>query len=289
VLFIDKPSPGSTAGLWALYIAGGPPRLVTEQVGLYSPDLELVAFLVNRETTIERLSDGTRYPIPNGGRAVSFSHSGDRLAWAAGSAGPPVDTAWREFWISDIAGSHPQNVWGAFGGVLSGWTPDGRLLVSGRLRLDDERQTFWAVDLEYGSGLELGTGFVVRGGLISPGGSWLAYQALFSDQPEENGLWLADLRLGDRFRLDLFGSYRWRDDQRLLVFSPDPLTGEHLLWQVVASTGQVTRLKGLEGTELRIAGGDWQVSPSGDHLVFVSAQDRSLWLLPLEGNEKEIW
>jgi hypothetical protein len=38
----------------------------------------------------------------------------------------------------------------------------------------------------------------------------------------------------------------------------------------------------LEGTGHKVAGGDWQVSPSGDRLVFVSSLDYSLWLIEFE-------
>jgi hypothetical protein len=282
VLFFDKPSPETPAGLWALEIDSGAQRLVTESAGIYSHDLSLAAFLVNGETVVENLSDGARNTIPNGGRAVFFSPSGVRLAWVAGSIGPPIDTAWREVSVSSVEGDFSTRVFGAYGGVLAGWSPAGQLLVSGRINLSDDRQTFWAVDPDGGIALELGRGFVLRGGLPSPGGTWLVYQALFSEHSEENGLWISNITSGLNIRLDLFGSYRWRDDERLLVFHANPGTGEHELWQVVASTGLSNQIRGLEGTGHKIGGGDWQVSPSGDRLVFVSAADYSLWILNLD-------
>jgi hypothetical protein len=282
VLFFDKPSPELPAGLWAIELNTGDIRLITERVGIYSNDLSWAAFLINGQTVVERLSDGDRYTIPNDGRAVSFSPTGDRLAWTAGRIGPPIDTALREIWVSGIDGSHPTHVFSAYGAVLTGWTGDGRLLVRGSSSLADEYQTYWSVDPAGGSAFELGRGFILRGGVLSPEGSWLAYQSLFSEQSSENGLWVSDLSNGEIRRLDIYGSYRWRDDRHLLIFSPDPITGEHHIWQVEASTGHSTLLRGLEGTGHKISMGDWQVSPSAECLVFVSASDSNLWLLHLD-------
>jgi hypothetical protein len=282
VLFFDKPSPDAPAGLWVIEVVTGARRLVTERAGIYSLDLDLAAFLVDGQTVIERLNDGARFPIPNGGRAVLFSPSGEKVAWVAGSIGPPVDTAWREIWVSTVEGNHPTKVFGAYGGVLAGWSRSGFLLVSGRINLTDNHQTFWAVGPDEGVGVELGKGFVLRGGLPSPVGDWLAYQALFSEEEEQNGLWISNINSGEKIKLDIFGSYRWRDNHRLLVFRPNPETGDHELWQVEVESGISTQMLGLEGTGHKIAGGDWQASPSGDRLIFVSTVDYSLWLLNLD-------
>jgi hypothetical protein len=282
VLFFDKPSPEAPAGLWGIEVETGTRRLITERAGIYSPDLTLAAFLVNGQTVIERLDDGVRFPILNGGRRVVFSPSGDRVAWVAGSTGPPIDLAWREIWVSSVEGDQPTMVFGAYRGVLAGWSRSGGLLVSGRLNLNDEHQTIWAVDPDGSHSLELGRGFILRGGLPSPRGDWLAYQALFSEDSGQNGLWISNVKSGENYRLELFGSYRWRDNQHLLVFSPNVETFEHELWQIEAGSGLSTRVGALEGTGHKVAGGDWQVSPSGDRLVFVSSLDYSLWLIEIE-------
>lgn len=282
VLYIDKPAPDAPAGVWGVDLQGNQPRLIIDQVGLFSPDLTLAAYLEEGQTVVARLADGARWFIPNEGRAVIFSSGGDQVAWQAGSVGPPIDTAWRETWVSQVDGGGARQVWGAYGGVLAGWTPGGQVLVSGRLRLDDDQQTIWMVDPADGRARELGRGFLLRGGLLSPGGSWLAYQVLFSANTEENGLWLSHLETGERRRLGMFGSYRWRDDGRLLVFVPGPQRQEPRLWEVEAASGRARLLPGMDGTGLRIAAGDWSVSPDGDWIAFVSAEDGNIWLIAVE-------
>src|SRR5512134_1787334 len=38
VVFIDKPDPGQPTGIYGVSINGGPPQLITERIGLPSPD-----------------------------------------------------------------------------------------------------------------------------------------------------------------------------------------------------------------------------------------------------------
>ena len=46
-------------------------------------------------------------------------------------------------------------------------------------------------------------------------------------------------------------------------------------------TGEVRRVADPDVTPLKVANGDWQVSPDGHHVVFVESGDRNIWLLTL--------
>jgi hypothetical protein len=122
---------------------------------------------------------------------------------------------------------------------------------------------------------------------ISSGGTWVAYFVSFTGDPVQDGVWLArsdGAPLGNgvlRRRLDWFGAYQWRDDERLLVVPMEPGTASHVVWQVEASSGDAVRLTDPALTPFKIAGGDWLVSPDGQHIVFVNAEDKALWLLSL--------
>lgn len=286
LLFIDRPSPDSPAGLWRVDLQGQPPEFVSDRLGIFSADMRLRAFPSGGQTLVEDLQTGEQWRIPNDGRPVSFSPDGQWLSWTAGQPGPPFDQARREVWVSRSDGSEAQVVFAALRGGFEGWFPDGRLLVSGSAAEGGAEQALWAISLEDGSPdqpdlLQLGRGGRLRDVQVSPGGSWLAYLVTVSDDPALNGIWLADTRTGERRRLPQFGGYQWRDDNRLLLVPlllDQPL---HWLIEIEAASGESRVLTDPLQTPFKIANGDWQVSPDGQKMAFVSAVDGNIWLLEL--------
>lgn len=283
VLFIDKPSPEAPSGLWGASLAGGAPELFTDRLGIFSSDMQLRAFPQNRGTIVERLSDGAQWAIPSQGRQVSFSPDGTMLAWTAGQNAGPLDQEMRTVWVSRSDGSEAREVITLYGGGFSGWFPDGRLLVSGKLDPNEETQAYMAVSLSGGAPTELARGERLRGGLISPQGTWLAYMVTFSENPEENGLWLVHTGSGEKRRLEVFGAYRWRDDSRLLVVPLDLTQPTHRLLEVEAASLEIKALTDPQLEPFKIANGDWSVSPDGRAIAFVSAEDGNIWLIELPG------
>lgn len=281
VLFIDRPGADAPVGLWGVRLEAGDPELYTERLGLYSAGMQLMAYLEEGETIVEHLIGGQRWVIPNGGRSVLFSPDGSLVAWTVGAGRPPFDTSQGEVWASQVDGSQPRLVARLNGGGLAGWFPDGRLLLLGRTQPGDGTGVFMSVD-SVGSDLrEIARGHRLRSGLLSPNGSWLAYQAVFGDDPDENGLWIADTLTGERRRLDYFGAYRWRDDGRLLLIPQDFDSERHRLLQVEAASGAVVHLTDPAVTPFKVANGDWAVSPDGRYTAFVSADDGNFWSLTL--------
>ena len=286
ILYIDRPSAEALSGLWGVDLQGGEPEFITERFGIYSPDMQLRAFLANGRTVVERLATGEQRVIPNDGRAVSFSPDGEWVAWTAGQSGPPFDRAERQVWVSRSDGSQARQVFQAVRGGFGGWFPDGRMLVSGLVAEADSEQALWALEPKQSldgqaNMVELGRGGRLREAKISPDGSWLAYLATFSQDPANDGIWLVDTRTGERRRLDTFGGYQWRDEERLLVVPLDLSQPVHRLLQVQADSGQLSALTDPEVTPLKIANGDWSVSPTGDQISFLSAQDGNIWLLEI--------
>jgi hypothetical protein len=284
VMFIDKPSPQEPAGIWAVDLQGGAPEFVTDKMGVYSADRQLFAYPQGGLTYVERVADGQRWTIPNGGRVVTFSPDGEYVAWTGGQSGPPFDTARRQVWVSRYDGSQERNLASVFGGGFASWFPDGRLLISGRMDANEPGDAFWILDPLDGNVRELARGSRLRGGALSPQGSWLLYQVTFSENPDENGLWLVNTNSGERTRLELYGAARWRDEERLLVIPLDLQNEFHSLWQVDLRQGSraaARRLVDPQEIPFKVANGDWAVSPDGAHIAYVSAQDHNIWLLTL--------
>jgi len=287
VLFLDRPSPGAPAGIWSVATDRplSPPELFTPRLGPFSRDLSLALDLQNGRTIVERLSDGARWTINNGGRIASFSPDARRIVWAVQQEVGGFDVRRTELWVANADGSGQRLVATRFGGGALGWFPDSRrLLVGGRLKRDDARATLSILDLEDSSARHLIQYERLRSPAISPNGRWLAYFVAQSRHGAQDGMYALNLEAPAAApqRLNFFGAYRWRDDDRLLYVPLAPGAPGNALWQLDMASGAARQLIAASAqSPFKIANGDWDVSRDGSKVVFLSARDRNLWLVTL--------
>lgn len=281
VWYLDRPNETAPSGIWAIPAAGGEPRFVTDKLGIYSPDRALFAYPRAGQTFIEQVADGTRWTVPAGGRAISFSPDGTRIAWQAASSSVNFDRRSVQIWVAQVDGSSARTVTSIVGGSLGDWLPDGRqVLVSGRDGGD--RVSFVAtLNVDDGSLVTIIEVPSLRGAQLSRGGGWLAYQIAFSGDPTQDGLWVMPLAGSPPVKLPLFGAYRWRSEGVVLMIPLEPGAPAQRLVEIDAATGAVRDLTDPAVTPLRVAGGDWALSADGGRIVFVAAADHNLWLLEL--------
>lgn len=282
VWFIDKPAETQPGGIWGVSVTGGEPQFITDRLGLFSRDGSLVAYPQAGQTVIERLATGERWSVPASGRAIAFSPDDSQIAWqvASTSAGN-FDRRLVEVWVANADGSQPRVVARLIGGGLGDWFPDGaRLLVTGRETFDSDPMIA-SVNLADGVVTGLARGTNLRGAALSPEGGWVAYQVAFSGDTIADGLWVARTDGSEARELPTFGAYRWRREGQLVVIPLEPGAPSHRVLQIEAGTGEMIELTRPSQTPFRIAAGDWSLSPSGQHLVFVSGVDHNLWLLEL--------
>jgi Tol biopolymer transport system component len=281
VLFLDKPDENSPAGIYGVNLETGAPKLVLERIGIYSSDLQYVAYPDGGQTIVEGLKDGQLFLIPSSGRAVGFSTDSRWVAWTFGQSGPPYDTTQRQVWVSKIDGSGAKQVASVYSGGMSGWFPDGRLLISGKLSLSDQQPGFFILSVDGGDPMGIVRTGRLRSASLSPGGNWLAYTAAFSDDPNQDGLWVVNTQTHVQTRLSRFGAFHWRDADHLLVIPLDISLPAHQLWQYDAPSEDLSPLTDPAVTPFKVANNDWSVSPNGEHIAFVSAEDGNIWLLDL--------
>jgi hypothetical protein len=281
VLFLDRPRIDAQPGLYGVPIAGSDPRLINPQVGIYSNDFTLVAYKEQGYTYVERWADGTRWTIPNLGRPVHFSPSGQRLAWDIHSEGiGHPDLRQHSIWVSQQNGSEARQIISVQGGSFVGWlVNEEQIIVTGRLA-PYTTGGIWRVDVDSGEATLLMEVERPRDLLISPEGGWLAFTIRFEQGEGRNGLWVLNTADGQARRLEAYGSYRWRSEGQLLVipFQPD---ADLAFWQYDAATGDGSQLTDPDVFDFEIAKNDWEVSPDGTKVVYVSAEDHSLWILQL--------
>jgi Tol biopolymer transport system component len=180
-----------------------------------------------------------------------------------------------------VDGSEARRVAAITGGGLGDWLPDNqRVLVSERDSGD--RESFVAtLNVDDGTQTTVLAAPNLRGAQVSPQGGYLIYQIAFSGDAAQDGLWVLPLTGGTPVKLPLFGAYRWRSDDRLLVIPLEPDAPAMRVVEVDAATGATRNLTDPAVTPLRIIGGDWALAPDGRRIVYVSADDRNLWLLEL--------
>jgi hypothetical protein len=295
VHFIDRPGPNGPLGIWGVDLtqleAGT--QLITERLGIYSPDGALVAYPDRNRgiTVIERLADGQKWEIDTQEQSVNFSPDGLHLIWtvsneANGGPLPPRDNREEAIWIANVDGANARIVFQGQRISRIGWLSDDQWLMSRRISGSSDIQLF-TLSLADGSQQEVYQQLpAIRGLAFSPDRRYLVYYVAFEADHNKNGLWLLDFQnpaQGPQ-KLPFFGAYRWRDQQRLIYIPLEPEATEHNFYEYDTLTGQ-TRPLFPEGTNLMIANNDWRVSPDGRHIVLVAANQDTLngiWVLDLD-------
>jgi hypothetical protein len=141
----------------------------------------------------------------------------------------------------------------------------------------------WRVPLDGAAPSLLAEAKRPRSAELSPSGGWVVFYLAFQEDPSRNGLWIVGTNGGAPQSMPGLASYRWgREGQLLLI--PYAVDDNALsLVELETSSGE-TRLL-FEGSAFPggIASNDWAVSPTGDHLVYRSAADGSLWIQSIPG------
>jgi len=282
VRFLARPVPTQPASIYSVPRTGGSARLVVQGPAWFSADDAYRVTASGEDVAIERVEDGKRWLIPTSGRAIHFSHSMQKIAWTESSEKVEnLDLIHRSIWISNVDGSTSANVVTVVGGGFLGWTQnDEAILVSGGLRTGGPRGV-WRVPSQGGEPQLLIEAQEVEGALVSPAGGWLAFYIAFGDDPSRNGVWVIPTGDGSARQLEVFGSYRWRSEERLLIVPLETNEAGDGLWEFDTTSGNTTRLFAPGEVEFEIANNDWSVSPDGMYIAFRSAIDYNIWTLPL--------
>lgn len=283
VLFIDQPQPTAQLAIYGVSIEGGEVELVSEQIGLPSPDGQYLAFLNKEgETIVQQNGGGETWVIPDGGQRVFFSPGSLHLAWIEVERTGDFDQRKGVVSVSDIDGNSPTEHTTIFGGGIAGWIDDEHLLLVGREQRRAQDMALFSYSITDGSRRDLIRNQNIHSVRIAPGGEWVLYTiTLRPDEADQNSLWVINIDGSSRYKLDVAGSARWRDESRLLVIPEEPEAASHRIWQFDANTGEVVPITDPQRLAFRVLAGDWSVSPTGSYVVFVNAEDQALWLLSL--------
>jgi hypothetical protein len=295
VHFIDQPSPDAPLGIWGVDLTQPElgPYLVTERLGVYSPDGTLVAY-PDRETglaVIERLADGQRWSLDTQGRGLRFTPDSQHVMWTAYDEDAPRESRLETAWLANVDGSNARVLFQARRTNMVTWLSADELLMTRRIPGGSDEVLF-TLSLADGSQRDLLQVLPeMRGFALSPDKRYLVYYVTFEAESEKNGVWLVDLQNQEQpaQKLPFFGTYRWRDDQSLIYILLNPDATSHEFYEYDILT-QETHPLFPAGTNLTVANNDWQVSPDGRKIVMVAANGMGLdgiWVLELDQNRKE--
>jgi murein DD-endopeptidase MepM/ murein hydrolase activator NlpD len=265
----------------------GSPREFVENTppSLWSPDGSVqVQNAGGGIMRITRRSDGASWQVDTGGNYPAVSPDGTRLLWEVvfGEIMPGTQSPGVSMIVANLDGSDPRTVYTSFGGY-SLWLDAHRLLIVKRIDYTAETQLYLLdVDAREAEPVRLGSVQNLHLLKIAPGGERIVYFAPFQSDPAASGIYVQRTQPGsDPVRLPFFGAYQWRDDRSFYVLSYDPAQETHALGVVDVISGDLRWLTDPAALPIRVANGDWSVSPDGTQIVYVDPTDYGLYLLTI--------
>lgn len=287
VRFIDKPTADAPAGIYE--VAADNPAPVSAGT-LYTTTLGSLAangrFYVRPDdpvTILEELFTGQLYSIPNEGNQLFFSPSAERVAWQVREGGGqgPSRTRQTTLWVADVDGSDARVIGQLRGASISGWVGEETLLLQLPDDSNEDKRLLVRYNLDDRTPVVLDRAARFSGTTISRGGTFVAYYiSLDGANPEQNGVWLMDTATGEKQPLPT-GAYQWRDATRLVLIPMEVGVSSFRFREYDTETAVLRDLTDPDVLQVRVANNDWSISPDGDTVVFVSANDGNLWALQL--------
>lgn len=238
-------------------------------------------FVLRREgdgMRIQRVSDLAEWFVPTQNEWATLNADNSQLLWtvttptAAGSDQPPATT----LWISNFDGSDARAV-GQFPQASAQWLDTTRLLVGWNA---DELRILSVFDTMTGSSFDLGGWDRLRGISVAPGGGRIMFYLTHQPDPTADGVYMVETTAGAQpVKLDWFGGWRWRDENSVYYLPFDSTQANHSVRYYDFSTGEDQLIMDGASVPIRIANGDWSVSPDGDQIALWNALDQVIWIL----------
>ncbi|NLX08566.1 MAG: M23 family metallopeptidase [Chloroflexi bacterium] len=276
--------PGQPSGVFRQPLDGSPRSLVElAPPSLFSPDGAVrVRDAGGGAMEITRLSDRASWNVYTGGNFPAVSPDGTRLLWEVlyDEITPGQNAPGLEIWVSNVDGSLRRCVHVQSGG-WSVWLDAHRLLIVKPIPYMADTQLYVLdIDDPAVTPTFLGSYRFLNGLKVSPGGGHIAFYLTFQENPADSGVYVQATQPGSAPRkLDFTGPYHWRDDRSLYTLSFDASQDAHALGYIDIEENRHRWLTDPAVLPLRIANGEWSVSPDGTQIAFVTPADYGLYRL----------
>ncbi len=284
VMFIDKPNAQAQTGIYRVSIdAPGQVALVTPKIANYTSDFKYTIGFEGQSTVVTRIADGVQWKLATGARNVILSPDRTQAVWNQTAETYPFENRLTTVMLASLGPNgetDARKLTTVLRGGANAWLDNNRLVMNGRLTPGSEAVTLYVYDLKSGNTYKLVTSEHLRSTSPSPDGKWIAYTIVFDKNADQNGTWLVptDGAAAPR-KLDWFGPFQWQGSQQLIYLPLEVGVSAHTFYQYDLAMNKSRPLDDPARTPFKIGNGDWAVSPDGQGIVFVGAQDGNLWLL----------
>lgn len=282
LLVFDAP-PDQPAGAWVVDTVQGGSHLLGPRFGLPGSSGNIA--VPDRAEGMTRVVDaqGTVLgTITNGGAPTWLSPDGQRVAWLERlPVRTPSSSLSRQvrLWTASVDGSGARAVLD-LGTSGIAWLGDGHRVIAAARATDGGSPGIWVIDVDAGTFRVLVDATFVQAVRVSPDGTRVAYLMTFTGDPDQDGLWVAEIDGPCRWRLPGWGPYRWGGDSRSLwrlELATDGAGSDHLV-AVDVETGQELARVELRG---RVLNDTWEVSPDGSRVAYWRESDRQVVVVDL--------
>lgn len=276
--YLDGPD-GELASVIAIALDGSSPYALRKAPpAITSPDGQYEVRVGEGHTTVTRLADKMNWSVFTQGTWPTFSPDSKRLLWHVRPADYITGTLLprTEIWIAHVDGSDSKLLRLQTGGSVR-WLDDNRLLIV-ETPLRSAESTLSIYDLSTGQMQILAAPQFLRSLSVAPGGKYLMYYLPFQQIPAQSGVYLLETRVGAKpQKMPFIGGWRWRDATSIIYIpfgsSPMSLT----LYDV--NSGQQRQLTDPASLLFTVTNADWDVSPDGQHVDFVSSVDGAIYVI----------
>lgn len=289
IIYLDGPE-GEIASVRARAATSGQARdLGTAPPALFSADGRYSVRVTNR-TTVQDIRSGESWAVATRGAWPVISPGSKWLMWhiRPGDYLPNYIPPRTEIWLAPLNADpdqrEPKLIRQQPGGMVY-WLDDNRLLLVEQLPRVEQRYTLSIYHIDSEQVEPLAEVNWLRRLSIAPGGAHVLMFLPFQAKAEQSGLYLLATQPGAKpEKLPFVGGAQWRDS-RTLVYIPYAARVDRasttpmglIVYDIERKATQ--RLNLAQG--LRIRDDQWQVSPDGRAVAFVSARDDGLWVLEI--------
>ncbi len=237
-------------------------------------------FVLRREGDgmyIQQVSDLSEWFVPTQDQWATLNADSSQLLWtitdpANGSGQPPLTT----IWLSNFDGTNARSV-AQYPQASAQWLDSTRLLIGST---PEQERVLSVFDTTTGASFDIGSWDRLRGISIAPGGERIMFYLTNQPDPATDGVYMVETTAGAQpVKQNWFGGWRWRDDDSVYYLPFDSTQANHSIRYYDFETGEDRLIVDGTNVPIRVANGDWSVSPDGDQIALWNALDQVIWTL----------
>lgn len=265
----DAPADGQ-AGTWRVSVSGDNRHYLNPRFGLSSrTGFQAIPNPTSGTTTVINLDGFEIGSIANGGVVTWVSPDGRLAAWLerlpVTTRSSSVNRSMR-LWVSEVSGAGMRPLIELQAASIH-WLADSRNIVVPARAMDGSQAGIWLVDTQSGTSRVVVEANFLHAVDVSPDGQRVSYLQTFSGDPNQDGVWVAEIFGDRRWKLPISVGARWGSDSghlwTLELASNENGADRLIQWDV--ENGLPVAEHALSG---RARDQRWESSPTGNAVAY---------------------